>query len=547
MRSIYDEMRNLSNDVRKKLGKKEIGYIENYASHIRKTSLYQDLIKEFQTTISENFDFIIPNEKKNPFAMRRLGDMQNKETNFWKIIDGYINAIASDIYISPLVEKLKAVGSVLEGRKMYKSKKFLDSYIRTNLLKKPDPIDNYVGMRAGSVFRKLTGKVINARQLGALAGNIQWIFFTQPMSMGNTIMKAGIPGTIKGALRWVFDPLARKEIRSLNVMRLKSKAGIVTSAMGDIDKAAAKVLTGRIDKFNRFLGLFGDSMEYHLTGMSASAGFAKGRQYGLKGEELKLYADYIGQVTQSVYNAEARMQLLNSMAVRGGFPFQTFTGEMFRHIRTFTGKGGGLPLKMRQRLGHIINLIVGAIIINAINQKARGRDLMTVGSFIPLVGGFVDETLDKAYNAIMKKAGRPTKKTYGSRSPIAPFEDVRRLADAAANVIKYGNFQKFRRELVFWASGFAGIGGAGQVNRMIDGLIALEKGYVTDVKGKKLFEVNDWNAIWKGPWGTKEGMEYNKPKTEETKPTTINFTPIRPEPIRPEPIRPEPIRPIRLR
>ena len=509
MRGIYDEMRVLANDVRVKLGKKPIGYLENYASHIRRTSLFQQLIEQFQTTISENFDFVIPNEKKNPFAMKRLGGMEDKETNFWKIIDGYIQAIASDIYISPLVEKIKSVASVLEGREMYKSKKFLDSFIRNNLLKKPDTIDNYTGMRAGSKIRKGIGRIIHARQLGALAGNIEWVFFTQPMSMGNTVMKTGIPNTLKGLLKW-FDPKLRAEINRYTAMRLKRRAGAVTSALGDIDKRGEKVFKGRVDKFNAFLGLLGDTMEHHLTGCSIAAGLEKGKQYGLEGEQLWLYADYIGQVTQSMYNPETRMQLLNSMATRAAFPFQSFAGEMFRHLRTLTGKGGGLPLNKRQRLGHILNLIIATFVVNEINERARGRKLVTVGTFIPLVGGFVDEQLARAYNAVLKRVGKKGARFRPGRVPIAPMEDIKRLTDAARDLIQHGNPTRFRRELVFWGAGLSGIGGAGQMNKFIDGMVALEKGYVEDVAGRKLFKVESWSALWRGPWGTPEGKAYKR-------------------------------------
>jgi len=443
LREIYDNLRKQANIVRKELGKKEIGYIENYASHIRDVSLYQRLIKQFQTTIDENFDYIIPNEKKNPFAMKRIGNMRDKIDNVWKILDPYIQAVASDIYISPVIEKIKAVASVLEGRGHYKSKNFLEQYIRNNLLKKPDTIDNYIGLREGSIIRRIAGKVIHARLLSALAANLQWMFFTQPMSMANTLMKTNIINTVRGALSWVFSPSLRKELNQLTAMRLKSKAGVVSSGYGDIDTSARKIYTGRIDKFNKLLSLLGDSLEYHLTGMSAAAGLYKGKQYGLTGKNLNLYADYIAQVTQSMYNPETRMRLLNSMAVRTGFPFQTFPGEMFRHLRTLTGKGGGLPLNMRQRLGHVINLIIGTLIVNYINKKVRGRNLQTIGSFIPLVGGFVDEMIARASG----------KQYWGTRMPVAPAEDIRKLVDASVRAVKHGDLSKLRRELIFWGAG----------------------------------------------------------------------------------------------
>jgi hypothetical protein len=247
--------------------------------------------------------------------------------------------------------------------------------------------------------------------------------------------------------------------------------------------------------------------------MSAAAGLVTGQRYGLKGKELNLYADYIAQVTQSMYNPETRMQLLNSMAVRTAFPFQSFAGEMFRHIRTLSGKGGGLPLDAKQRFWHISNLIIGTIIINFISERARGRKLMTAGSFIPLVGGEVDKQISKVQGALAKKAGAPYERTPYGRAPIAPMQDVDRLVSAITSGITNGDFSKIRREVVFWGMGLGGIGGAGQVNKTVDGLIALEKGRVEDVRGRKLFDVKDWSAVWRGPYGTPEGIEYKRKKS----------------------------------
>ena len=104
----------------------------------------------------------------------------------------------------------------------------------------------------------------------------------------------------------------------------------------------------------------------------------------------------------------------------------------------------------------------------------------------------------------------PDASVFGGRAPIAPFEDVERIVKASTDVIEYGNFNRFRKELIFWSAGLSGIGGAGQANRIIDGLTAIEKGYVEDVRGRKLYDIKGWDAVWApivGPWGTKAARD----------------------------------------
>ena len=469
-------------------------------------------------------DFIIPNEMKNPYAQKRYNKIVVKEDNFFKLMDGYIVAMANDIFLSATIEKLKSVAMVMKSRGMHRNSEFIEKYIRENLTKKPPAVDNWLGLRQGTLPRRMAGRIIKARQLSALVGNLPWMVFTQPMSTANTIMKTGLRNTIKGMLKWISSPKTREQIHQFNVMRLKKKAGVISTAGGDLDVSAQKAYSGKIDKWNDFLSYLGNVCEYHLTGAATSAGLLQGKQYKLKGKDLEMYADYIGQVTQSLYNPEARMLLLNSMAVRANAPFQSFPGEMFRHARTIAGKGGGLPLTKKQRFQHVANMLVAMTIGSFL--ATRGFKKLTVGAWLPLVGGIIDEQLDKLVGTYLASEGKHKIRTQG-RSPIAPGEDARRMTRAITDAIEYGNLTRLRQELVFWGMGIAGIGGGVQVNRFVDGIIAAEKGFVDDVRGRKLFDLQPWDKLFApivGPWKTESGVEYFKPK-EEKKSILSKLTP----------------------
>lgn len=513
IRVILDELRIGANAVRKALGKPEIGYLENYAPHIQKTSIWIDLFTDPRTTLSDTMDFIIPNERSNPHAKQRYGNMKDKDKNAFHVLDSYIQAVASDIYLSPTIEKIKAVNSVMRSRGMDKSSAFLDNYIRNNLLRKPATIDNAIGMKAGSKFRKGAAAIINARNIGALAGNIQWILLTQPASLGFTVMKAGPVNTAKSMINFLINPGLRKEVDSFTVTRLKTGLGVGTTGGGDLDKARTKIISSPIGKFNDFIAKLADAMEYYTTGVSVAAGLEKGRDYGLTGNDLRLFADYVAQVTQSMYNAESRPQLLNSMAIRLAFPFQTFAFEAWRHVKTIRGAGGGLPLDKRQRAWQLMLLVISGMLLNWIHERMKGKELQTIGSFIPMIGPAVDEQIENVKGVVNKKMGGPAPKNYGGgRSPIAPLEEFRRIGEAVQVAIDTGDFTKVRKEIVFWSMGFAGIGGAGQVNRSVDGLIASEQGYADSASGKVLFPIvgplEKTRAIIGGPYNTEAGRRY---------------------------------------
>jgi len=461
LRKILDDLHQEANAVRRALNKKEIGYIDNYAPHMAKSNTWREFLSD-TARASDNLDFIVPNAPFNPRALKRYGDMMEKEKDIFKLLDGYVKNIADDIYISPVIEKMKANAQVMSGREMEKSANIVNKYIRENLLTKPHAIDNILGMTQGSLPRKLAGKIIQARVIGSLAGNISWILFTQPMSLVNTIMKTGFVNTAKGMTEWFSNPAVRKSIRETATMRLKSqKGGVGTTGGGDLGKVASKIYRGKIEKFNDLLGVVGDTIEYHLTGLSINAGLKAGKNYGLKGKDLQAFGEYVGQVSQSMYNAETRTMLLNSMMVRLGFPFQTFAYEMWRHIKTMTGRGGGLPLSQRQRLGQAINLVIGSLVVNQITNAARGYDLQTAGSFIPLVGQEADKRISQLLTG---------QSSYGGRSPVAPLEDASKITTAISDFVYKGNFEKLRKELTYWGMGMAGIGGAVQLERMIDAI-----------------------------------------------------------------------------
>ena len=265
----------------------------------------------------------------------------------------------------------------------------------------------------------------------------------------------------------------------------------------------------KIDKFNDVISILANSLERHLHGVSIAAGVRHGKKLGFVGDDIARYGNSVGEMTQSMYNRASRPLILNNDYFRTLFPFSNFSFELLGTIRNTFGNVG-MPITTRQRMGQALNLIVGAVIANAWSQKIRGKDVVTVGSGIPIAGGFVDEKIQQAQGEMV----------FGSRQVIGPFGDVDQWIRAVMNFSNHGDFSGLRKQLLVYLMGGFGIGGAVQVNRFIDGIQAAEKGHVTKPDGTPMFLLDDFSKVvapFTGPFSTpsfKEHQEIQERKAE---------------------------------
>jgi len=520
LRKELDGVRQEANTVRKSLGKKEMGYIENYAPHVREVNFWRDLWGSPKTTISDNFDYIIPNAKKNPHALSRTGGMVGKEKNMWKLLDGYLDAISNDIYKSPTIEKLKAANSVIKGKGHYKMSDLVEKHIREQLVGKPAAIDSYLGITEGSLKRAGLQKINMARNISALAGNIVWTAIVQPASSTLTVARSGgvtrgLQNTLGGMVDFATSAPLRREIGNLPTMRIKTKgASVGATGAGDLDRVAGKIFKTRISKYNDFVGKVADSMEYWLTGSAMGAGKRYAKQLGLTGKDADIFANWMGGATQSSYNKEARPLVMNNLALRSAFPFQTYAFEMYRYLKTLVGQGGGMPLVKSQRFSQAIMLLAGMYVYNKFSEKTIGRSLNSLGSAIPLVGSVVDEGITQ----VAQVAGLKDKEYRGTgRGPVAPHEDIKSFVYATDALVNYNNMQPLRKELVKWGMGFSGVAGASTVNRFVDGMIATTQGYQHTRSGKIAFPIRGVDRLLApvvGPYSTRAGLKYTSGETK---------------------------------
>lgn len=501
IRQYMDDKRNLANDVRVKMGKSKIGYIENYIPHIQETSIWNELVGN-DVTITDNFDFIIPNQVKNPFAYRRLmKEMMNPERNFFNLVERYNSAIAKDMYINPAIENIKAYNTVLKDKGLFKASKFWDEYIRTGLLGKQHKIDSALSI--SPVVRKGLKKWKDILNKAFLTGKISWNIATQPLSyISLTPTEAGFGNTIKAVFK-MFNRGIRQSVREHSIsLKIKSK-DILSDAIGEGRGYANRIYRTKIDKWNDMISVISSVEEQLLHQASYIAGLDRAKELRYTGEDAYMFADLCAERTQSMYNKENRALILNSDITTAAVPFQSFATELSNHAKEILTKTkGAMRLNARQRIGKLIRLLIGIWLGNQYAKALTGREKTTVGTFIPFAGETVDRLISKV-----------TKKGYvTTRSPVSVIQQADDLIKASKNYIKYGDTKKLRKIGITFAPALFGMGGGGQISNLVDGIIADIEGEVRSARGRTLFDIKDLESQLKAPifgvWSTKGGREY---------------------------------------
>ena len=505
LREVLDDLRNQANEVREIMGKKKIGYITDYIPHIQKTTLWNELLSNV-ATISDNLDFIIPNQVKNPFAFKRMmEEMPKAERNLYILLDRYVSAIGKDIYVTPAIENIKAYNGVIKNRELFDASKYWDEYIRTGLIGKQHKLDTALSI--GQVGKKRLVKWNDMINKAFLTGKVAWNVATQPLSfMMPGISEVGFINSVK-AIRKSFDQPLRQYVReNSNVLSIKS-SDVRAIAIGEGRNIQNRIYRTRIDKYNDVISVLGSVIERNLTMASYIAGLDKAKSLGYKGQDALMFADLAAARSQSMYNRENRALVLNSDIARTMFPFQSFSVEMFNHLKEVSTKSSGaMRLTYRQRFGKLFGLLIGIYLSNLYSELLTGKKKTTTGTFFPYVGNYIDLLISMAIG----------KEYYGGRSPITVIQISQDIIKGCKNYIEYGDIKKLRKVGVNFGLALGGIGGGGQINNLIDGIMASINEDVRNVRGNVMFRVEDTLSKIIAPifgvWATKEGREYWQPK-----------------------------------
>jgi hypothetical protein len=528
IRSAMDAAREIANQARVARGEKPIGFLEQYSPLISKSKKSG----EFTAT---NFDSF--------FTKKRGEDLKGAyEDNYFKALNQYFQGAGHEAFGKTNINELKANAKWLKKNGLIEEANFIENnWINKNILGQEAGVDKFVSNLMGKHadnFEKLLEKVIGARATFALKANPYFYGVTQPASIVGVVSELGWRNTGEGIFKWFTDPKMRADAMSDPGYVAKSGSGSVGKTGGGIvdDFAfnADSMKKGLRGTVNDFADSISRRVELNMQGIAATSARVAGKKKGLTGKDLDLFADYVAQDTQAAYIRAERSGLQSSKIFRALVPFQTFSIDMWNRTRRWRGAGGGIPLEASERMAQATNFIIAGSIYNLYSRWATGRDLNTVGSAIPVVGGAVDEILMRGRNTLREESDtfagieqplegvgllrekRPFAGTFDSQglnlssSPVSVVNDGSNWAQAVI-AAGNGNNRPLRQLAVQWSTGLANVGGAKLINQLWDAYeLGTKKEYTT--RGGNVGFVPQKGDVARtavsGLWSSKSGREY---------------------------------------
>jgi hypothetical protein len=352
-----------------------------------------------------------------------------------------------------------------------------------------------------------------ARNIAIFPLNFSWNLTTQPSSLAFTFSKYGTKNTMMGLMDWMKPNVRAKATKDYYSYIVKSHKS------GRVSRQDVMNLIGENTAIKRTKGemaydvatLLTNEMEKLLTGMSIQAAYRHGKAKGLTGKALQEYASDGGGKTQSMYNDEDRPAILRSLGAKTLTPFQTFNYETINNLREWAGKTGTPPENNAVRVAQLIRFLAAAAVFRMIAKKAVNKKIYTWDRMpVP----FSEYWLSPIVKGL---TGREYSMEYNLPSPVSVGV---RIGKGMKDVYETGNWQRLRRELITYGTGYLNIPGGVQINRTVEALIAYSKGGVYDRAGKKMFDVEKdelKQAIFGGVYSTKGGKKYIEDKKGKKK------------------------------
>lgn len=519
MRKLLDTLIDRDNAVRVARGQAPIPYRKHYLSWVAETNIWSK-VGIRKRTPSEIFrkpplhDYIHPDSPFNPRALAREGGMAGyeMERDTYRLVSDYIQTTGKDIFYADIVQNAKVHVAALESLGRYNSARWIENWAS----------EVYAGVLPG--FERKAVELVPKPALVAVHElrrsltravfpfNWLWNITIQPSSYAFTVGRCGVRDSIHG-LDYLVSSEAKQMVRNSYSWITKSKRS-GKMAYQDIGTQVARnqkymAVTPRrlLDSVEAVGNLFTNLVEEKLTGISIRAGYYRAQRMGYKGWALLDEASKMGAKTQSMYNFADVPGVLRNRTITSLFPFQTFVFQSMNFvrelniigIRRIVGKAGAYEsisatsalgkATIAKRFKMIIEFLACIEVINIVDEKLINRRPWEASSFVPFYS--------------MLTAGTDRSNVWNW--PL-PAQYAAEWWSAFNDVIKYDNWDDIRQ----WAIRYHVPGGT-QLNRMVDGIIAVVHGEVTDVRGKTMFEIKPeeyWKVITMGPWYSELGREY---------------------------------------
>ncbi|MFH2034004.1 MAG: hypothetical protein ABIJ26_04800, partial [Candidatus Margulisiibacteriota bacterium] len=529
---LLEGMRSDINAARKIRGQKEIGEIKGYRPHVREANIWSrwglEDLKPAEIMDTPGLpDFVRPNQVWFKHALTRKGLLKKYalERNMVKLLGDYIESAGKDIFNTNIIQHMKIHAAVMRDAKMPHAAYAIDRLAAEAFAGTSHWITR--GARRvvpEGVLRTISGIRRNLTR-AVFPLNFGWNLFVQTTSGALTVARYGATNSLKGLQYFTSRSMnqAVKQNAYSHLTKTRWGGNIIYQDMARSIARTRRLHASKMDRVDQFLDFFTSTIESALTGHAIVSAYHHGKGLGLKGRALWEYASEGGAKTQSMYNHADVPGLLKSRLVGSIVPFQTFAFEIMNTVRELNvigvrrvvGKTGlyetmsansatGRAL-ISKRLGMIGRWTAAIIVTNAVADAAIHRKPWKLSSFIPFLGYILN--------------GSPMAPVVGERGQLSvPSSYVGDFYAGVKAVLEYEDWRKLRR----WALRYHARAGI-QLERVIEGIeVNAENGWVTDVSGKKLFQVpkeEREKMLFTGPWATSAGQEHltGKGKKKETR------------------------------
>jgi len=536
-RKLYESLLRHQNELRRSRGQGEIPHRDYYTAHsIHNTTIWERALghnKAPEQIIGPGLpDYIKPNAPFNPRAVaREIGLPETiREMNLKRLLERYIETAAKDIFNTSIVQNNKAFIQQLRSMGYEHAARGLENWTAEAFTGVKASVDRAAGL-SPTIHRgmnRFRGGLIRS----VFPLNFAWNTFVQTSSGVLTVTRYGVRNSIRGLYDWFGNKKIRQKIENnaYSAIIKSQRSGRISRQ--DINRgigSAERLNRGKLEKASDAANFFSEQVERHLTGWSVATAKRHGGAVGLKGKALWEYASDGGAKTQSMYNLEDLPGMLRSEIIKTTAPFQTFSFEMFNTLKEFAGKTGTPPATAAIRIKMVLRFLAGATAVNYIGQAAIGRKPWELSSFIPFYGTFLAPV-----SAALKGEGMSQVSTRGLPSPIGigikggqavhkgllkpglttikELIKTRNFNVALGEFMATGKWDKLRRFTIRYLSGFAGIPGGTQMNRIVDGFIATSAGGMVGSTDRLMFPITDTKdkirSFFAGPWSTKGGQDY---------------------------------------
>jgi hypothetical protein len=536
-RKLYESLLRHQNEFRRLIGRKEIPHRDYYtAQSIHETTIWERALGHDKTpkqAIGPGLpDYIKPNAPFNARALaRKVGLPETvREMDLRTLLERYIDTAAKDIYNTAIIQNNKAFIQQLESMGYKHAARGLENWTAEAFGGVKGAADRVANLSANvhkgmRIFRFATLRSV-------FPFNLKWNVLVQPSSTLMGVSRYGYRNSIRGLYDWFGSKGERQGIRDNAYSVIVKSQRSARMSQQDIVRGvgtAERLNRGKLVKAADYANFFTDWVERHLTGWSVATAKRHGASIGLKGKALWEYASDGGAKVQSMYNLEDLPGMLRSEVVKTPAMFQTFKFEAFNTLRELAGKTGMPPATNAIRVKQVLRFVAGATAINYIGQVTLGRKPWELASFIPFYGQLaspiiaavkgedVPMTTQRGLPVPLGVAIRGVQATHAGllKPGVAGIKELIRTGDmneALEEFMATGKWDKLRRFTIRYLSGYAGIPGGTQINRVVDGLIAVSVGGMKDSAGKMMFPISgtkeEIRTFLGGPWSTESGREY---------------------------------------